>query len=257
MWTCMRSSNRSDCPAPRTRAGHHESSHGSKATASRLSAASDKHLDFVERSVTTPRGETMIHDLFRRHLTAAAAVAALGTCASAFAFTPPAFPRIAGVQYGSPFNYNDPTYQAQIEKQAITILQYWPGMTAGNESMQSVVQAIKAANPNELVFLYTLSDEGWTSGDNSVARAAETAQLNSMQWWLYSSKSFDERECRRLLLRRRRVHDQQYALHAEGRAGRRLDRLADQVVRQHFLRPGAQHRRPVHGQRVHRAESRR
>jgi hypothetical protein len=129
----------------------------------------------------------MINNAFRRRLTAAAAVAALGTCASAFAFTPPSFPRIAGVQYGSPFNYNDPSYQAQIEKQAITILQYWPGMAPGNESMQSVVQAIKAVNPNELVFLYTLTDEGWTSGDNSVARAAETAQLSAMQWWLYSS----------------------------------------------------------------------
>jgi len=132
----------------------------------------------------------MIHDAFRRCLTAAAVVASLGTCASALAFTPPPFPRIAGVQYGSPFDYNSPAYQAELEKQSLTILQYWPGEAPGGESMQSIVQTIKAANPNELVFLYTNSDEGWTSGDNSVARSAETSELNSMQWWLYSSKSF-------------------------------------------------------------------
>ena len=132
----------------------------------------------------------MIHRAFRQGVTALAAVAALGTCASAFAFTPPPFPRIAGVQYGSPFDYNDSGYQSRIAKQAITILQYWPGMAPGGESMQSVVQAIKSINPNELVFLYTNSDEGWTSGDNSVARAAETSQMGSMHWWLYTNSSF-------------------------------------------------------------------
>jgi hypothetical protein len=123
-------------------------------------------------------------------MTAVAAIAALGSCASAFAFNPPPFPRIAGVQYGSPFDYSDASYLSQIEKQSITILQYWPGMEAGNQSMRSIVQAIKSANPNELVFLYTLTDEGWTSGDNSVARAAETGQLNSMRWWLYTGTSY-------------------------------------------------------------------
>jgi Hypothetical glycosyl hydrolase family 15 len=132
----------------------------------------------------------MIRHSIRHTLAAVAAVGAFAACGSAHAFTPPPFPRIAGVQYGSPFDYNDPTYQSQLEKQAITILQYWPGEAPGDESMQSIVQAIKSVNPNELVFLYTNSDEGWTSGDNSVARAAETSQLNSQKWWLYTSTSF-------------------------------------------------------------------
>jgi hypothetical protein len=132
----------------------------------------------------------MIHRAFRRPVTAVAAIAALAACASAFAFTPPPFPRIAGMQISAPFDYNDPSFQAQAAQQSITVLNYWPGMAPGGESMQSIVQAIKAINPNALVFLYTNTDEGWTTGDESVARAAETSQLNAMSWWLYTSMSF-------------------------------------------------------------------
>jgi hypothetical protein len=131
----------------------------------------------------------MIRHAIRQHLTALAAVAALASSASAFAFTPPPFPRIAGVQYGGPFDYNDSTYQAQLAKQAVTILQYWPGMAPGGESMQSIVQAIKSINPNELVFLYTLTDEGWASGNNAVARPQETSQLTGNHWFLYTDTS--------------------------------------------------------------------
>lgn len=131
----------------------------------------------------------MIRNPLRHGLATVAAVAGLATCASAFAFTPPPFPRIGGIQVGGPFNYNDPTYQAELAKQAVTVLEYWPGMTAGGESMESVVQAIKGINPNALVFLYTNSDEGYTSGDESVAFAPVTAKMNAMKWWLYPSAS--------------------------------------------------------------------
>lgn len=132
----------------------------------------------------------MISNAIRKGLTAVAAVAALAPCTSAFAFTPPPFPRIAGVQYGGPFNYNDSTYQAQLAKQSITLLQYWPGMAPGGESMESVVKAIKAINPNDLVFLYTNTDESWTSGSNAPAFAAVASQMSSMKWWLYTNTSY-------------------------------------------------------------------
>ena len=130
----------------------------------------------------------MIHSVFRPRLTALAAIGALAASASAFAFTPPPFPRIAGIQISAPFDYNDPTFQSQLAKQAITVLNDWPGMNPGGESMQAVVQQIKAINPNALVFLYTDSDEQFTNPSNS-AWATLINQLNSMKWWLYTDTS--------------------------------------------------------------------
>lgn len=130
----------------------------------------------------------MIRNPFRHGLTALAAVSALATCASASAFTPPPFPRIAGIQVGGPFDYNDPTYQSEMAKQAITVMNYWPGMAPGGESMQSIIQAIKSANPNALVFMYIDSDEQFTDPTNS-ADASLRTQLNKMKWWLYTNTS--------------------------------------------------------------------
>ena len=131
----------------------------------------------------------MIRNAIRQGLTALAAVSALAASASALAFTPPPFPRIAGVQYGGPFDYNDSTYQAEMAKQSITLLNYWPGMTAGGESIQSVVQAIKSANPNAMVFLYTDMDEQFTDPTGS-ADASLRTEIDNMKWWLYSDTTF-------------------------------------------------------------------
>ncbi|HEV2269447.1 MAG TPA: putative glycoside hydrolase [Steroidobacteraceae bacterium] len=130
----------------------------------------------------------MLRNPFRHGLTALAAVAALATCASAAAFTPPSFPRIAGIQVGGPFNYNDPSYQAEMAKQAITVMNFWPGMAPGRQSMQSVIQAIKSANPNALVFMYVDSDEQFTDAAGS-ADASLRTQLDNMKWWLYTDTS--------------------------------------------------------------------
>ncbi|HEV7138840.1 MAG TPA: putative glycoside hydrolase [Steroidobacteraceae bacterium] len=128
----------------------------------------------------------MIRNAIRQGLTAVAAIAALAIGANASAFTPPPFPRIGGIQISAPFDYNDPAYQAQLARQDVTILNMWPGLAPGGESMESVVKAIKAINPNALVFLYTNSDEGYVSGDSSVAFAPVTNQMNAQKWWLYS-----------------------------------------------------------------------
>jgi len=130
----------------------------------------------------------MIRQSFRHVLTAFAAAAALATCSSAFAFTPPPFPRIGGIQVGGPFDYNDPTYQAQLARQSVMVLNYYPNMAPGGESMESAVEAIKAINPNALVFLYTDSDEQFTDPTNSAFAAVRT-QMNNMKWWLYTNQS--------------------------------------------------------------------
>src|SRR5215469_15112695 len=100
----------------------------------------------------------------RRLSTAFAAAAALALSAGAFAFTPPPFPRIGGIQIGGPKDYNDPAYQAQLARQSVSILGYAPGYSPGGESMETIVQQIKARNPNALVFLYVDIDGLTPSG---------------------------------------------------------------------------------------------
>lgn len=130
----------------------------------------------------------MIHRILRRLLAAIAAIAALGACANAFAFTPPPFPRLAGVEFGQPFDYNDPTYQAELAKLSIVLLNYYPGMSLGGESIDGVVKAIKAINPNTLVYLYVQSDY-LNPSVSSDAWTALRNKINSMKWWLYSNSS--------------------------------------------------------------------
>jgi Hypothetical glycosyl hydrolase family 15 len=118
-----------------------------------------------------------------RSLAAAfAAVAALAFSANAFAFYPPPFPRLAGVQNGGSANYGIPSYQDQLAKMSVLLLGDWPGASWDGQSMASIVRTIKAKNSDELVFLYTDMDALKLTGADSVS--ALRAQVNAMNWWL-------------------------------------------------------------------------
>ncbi|MGH8291315.1 MAG: putative glycoside hydrolase [Steroidobacteraceae bacterium] len=124
----------------------------------------------------------MLHHPIRRLFAAFAAVAALALSASAFAFTPPQFPRLAGIENGGQANYNDPTYQDELAKLSVMILKYWPGLTPGGESMDSIIEAIKAKNPQALVFLYADIDAAVPSASGSMTPLID--KVNAMHWWL-------------------------------------------------------------------------
>ena len=132
----------------------------------------------------------MLHHSIRRFSAAFAAVAALGISASAFAFTPPPFPRLAGLDNGGQADYNDPAYQAALAKLSIMILEYWPGLAPGGESMDGIVEAIKAKNPNALVFLYANADGEYSSKGDS--RSSLRDEINAMKWWLYSGSGYTD-----------------------------------------------------------------
>ncbi|MGH8217522.1 MAG: putative glycoside hydrolase [Steroidobacteraceae bacterium] len=113
----------------------------------------------------------------------------LGACAAiasgaAYAFTPPPFPRLAGINIGSPQNYNDPTYEANLAKLSFSILSMYPGYKPGGQTMEQVVKAIKAINPNTMVFLYVNENERDESGG---AFASYEQKLDQMKWWLYKT----------------------------------------------------------------------
>lgn len=129
----------------------------------------------------------MLLDKIRRGSVVAATVAVLALSSVASAFDPPPFPRVGGIQIGSPFNYNDSAYQASLARQNITILSDYPTLVPGGESMNSVVEAIKAKNPNALVFVYVNANElraDQASGTQSWGTYHD--KIASMKWWLYS-----------------------------------------------------------------------
>ena len=135
-------------------------------------------------------GGKMLLDLIKKGTLAAAGLAAIAASTTAAAWNPPDFPRIGGVQIGSPFNYNDPNYQAQLAKQSITVIEDYVGFAPGGMSMQTVATKIKAINPNTLIFVYTnvnelRSDQTATTTSWGTYRS----EVDKMKWWLYSDKA--------------------------------------------------------------------
>jgi hypothetical protein len=103
----------------------------------------------------------------------------------AMAFTAPPFPRLATVNNGGQQNYDNAAFEAQLARFNIAILAEYPGWTGGGtKTMNQSVQAIKAINPQELVFLYVNNNE---LPNNDAAMAVFTNKINAMHWWLYPS----------------------------------------------------------------------
>ena len=123
----------------------------------------------------------------RRLAVSCLAIAALALPLRAFAFTPPPFPRLGGIEIGGQANYDDPAYQAELASLSMMILKYWPGLAPRRESMESIVKAIKAKNPNALVFFYTILDEEPLSAAGAMSPLID--QVNVMHWWLTGSTS--------------------------------------------------------------------
>jgi hypothetical protein len=135
----------------------------------------------------------MLLELIKKGTLFAATVAAFAVGNTAAAWNPPDFPRVGGIQIGSPFNYNDANYQAQIAKQSVTVLADYLTLAPGGMSMQTVATKIKAINPNALLFVYTNANE--MRSDQALGTAswgAYRAELDKMKWWLYSDKSLSQ-----------------------------------------------------------------
>jgi len=111
--------------------------------------------------------------------------------AQAFAYTDPPFPRVGGINMSTPYNYDDPAYQAALAKLDVMILKTYPGRASWNPS----IQAIRKINPNALVFIYVNSNElGEPSAlGGGTAWDAYRSKLNSMKWWLYTSEGSGSR----------------------------------------------------------------
>jgi hypothetical protein len=120
------------------------------------------------------------HSLFRTWLIGVLSFASV----AAHAYQPPPFPRIGGYLIGDPHAYDDPTYQAQIARLSVAILNIWPGYAgaSGTSSMPQNVKAIKSLNSNTLIFLYNNINELQLS---DTAFTDVLTALNQNDWWLH------------------------------------------------------------------------
>jgi Hypothetical glycosyl hydrolase family 15 len=95
------------------------------------------------------------------------------------------FPRLAGVNYGSPHSYDDVNYQKQLARLDVVLLNIWPGWQSGRVPMETVVRNIKAINPGTKVFLYI------NNGERNIAATDAWGEvinkLDSEGWWLYAN----------------------------------------------------------------------
>ncbi|MGH8220966.1 MAG: hypothetical protein ACREUT_20725, partial [Steroidobacteraceae bacterium] len=121
--------------------------------------------------------------MIRKSLIALSAIAATVAAGTASAFTPPPFPRLAGINIGAPQDYNDATYEANLAKLSFSIVSMWPGFKPGGMTMDQVVKAIKSHNPNTMVFVYVNENERDESGG---VFASYEQKLDQMDWWLYT-----------------------------------------------------------------------
>lgn len=119
-----------------------------------------------------------------RHITTLlAATAALLFAIPALAADKPPFPRLAGVNNGSPHNYDDAAYQAKLAKLNFSVLNIWTGWDKSyGMSLEQVVRNIKAINPDSKVFLYENSME---VEDNNAAMASVFEKVDQMKWWAF------------------------------------------------------------------------
>jgi hypothetical protein len=114
-----------------------------------------------------------------------ACVLVLSGVASAVAVGSDAFPRVAGINIGSPHNYEDPGYQRSLAKLDLVILNYWPSWNNGRKAtFNQSVEAIKRVNSSTQVYVYIVnSAQHRTNNTHKEVRD----RVESSKAWLYPS----------------------------------------------------------------------
>jgi hypothetical protein len=99
------------------------------------------------------------------------------------------FPMLAGVNIGSPHNYDELSFQQQLAKRDLVVLNLYNGWGKGGKGAAQVVQDLKSMNPNIQIGAYTdmtkvvESDSTVTENKNKVY--SETGPRGIGDWWAY------------------------------------------------------------------------
>jgi hypothetical protein len=101
-------------------------------------------------------------------------------------FAADSYPRVGAVLISGAQNYWDASYQADMAKLQVVVLNTYPGWGAGHgTTMEKTLRQIKARNPNLKVFLYVQAAQQ-TNPVPSVWQGLG-AKLDAQRWWLYQS----------------------------------------------------------------------
>jgi hypothetical protein len=99
------------------------------------------------------------------------------------AFAADTYPRTGAVLISGQ-NYWDTTYQADIAKMQVVVLNTYPGWGAGHgTTMEKTIQQLKARNSKLKVFLYVQAAQ--QTSPVPLAWQGLSAKLDAQRWWLY------------------------------------------------------------------------
>jgi hypothetical protein len=111
------------------------------------------------------------------------------TCSLAFAahvFAADSYPRTAAILISGPHNYWDESYQSDMAKLQVIVINSYPRWGSGHHTtLEQTVRQIKKRNPDLKVFLYVQA-ESQPSPVPSLWPELGT-KLDAQRWWLYQT----------------------------------------------------------------------
>jgi hypothetical protein len=114
-----------------------------------------------------------------------AGAAALIASAVVAAYEKPGFPRLGGYNIGTPQSYDEAEYQERLSRLDMIVLNNFPGWSNGKRmTMQQSIAAMKARNPDLLVFTYLNVNE---RKPGVTAWMPVIDKLYEEKWWLYTN----------------------------------------------------------------------
>jgi hypothetical protein len=112
-------------------------------------------------------------------------VSALLCVSVAQAMDPPPYPRIGAMLFGTPSNFDDATFQADVAKTSVALFSYWPGwQSSSGKSFQQEIAGFKSTNPNLQMAVYSQID---SIPSTNPTYTAVVNKINAQKWWLFPS----------------------------------------------------------------------
>ena len=98
------------------------------------------------------------------------------------------YPRLGAYAIASPMDYYTSTYEKNLAKVQVAIINTYPGWGTGQKiTLDTLVKQIKAINPNTRVFNYVLAESLQVPAN--IALADFESKVDSMNWWAPSGSA--------------------------------------------------------------------